>query len=169
MVPSRACICSRPTWHAVSSRFGTTTTADPCPSSLLIKATVLRAVCCPSPVSTAPIRCRRCGTGEEFVRSARFLSNWLYVYFPIVMGLLKTASGSLPPRRDFCGSFWNGFDGFAVASTRGGRQTEEGGARDRSGGGRCEVADFSIGLLSVWPRRLRKSLALDTKQWIWPG
>ena len=89
--------------------------------------------------------------------------------FSYCHGLIENSWREPPTAPRFCGSFWNGFDGFAVASTRGGRQTEEGGARDRSGGGRCEVADFSIGLLSVWPRRLRKSLALDTKQWIWPG
>src|SRR5262249_52064646 len=52
-----------------------------------------------------PIRCRTCGTGEESVRSAHFLNTWLYLYFPIVMGLLKTAEGSLPPRHDFAVRF----------------------------------------------------------------
>jgi len=45
-----------------------------------------------------------------------------------------------PAAPRFCGSFWSGFDGLAVASTRGRRQTEEGEARDRSSGCCCEVA-----------------------------
>ena len=56
-------------------------------------------------LATAPIHCRKCGTGEESVRAAHFLSNWVYVYFPIVMGLLKTAGESLPPRHDFAVRF----------------------------------------------------------------
>ena len=65
-----------------------------------IDSTVLKAV-----IPTAPIPCRTRGTGEESVHSAHFLSTWLYVYFPIVMGLLKRAGGRLPPRHDFAVRF----------------------------------------------------------------
>ena len=49
--------------------------------------------------------------------------------FSYCHGLIENSWWEPPAAPRFCGSFWNGFDGLAVAFTHGRRQTEEGSPR----------------------------------------